>query len=85
MSYGKLTAAKQEPGTRLWLFHADLYLKANLAKWKSGLRWGITATPNRLPCILIWGVANPSILRGLGPNFLTLTHFLFVKTENTDL
>lgn len=70
--------------SRTRTFCPDLYPKASLAKWESGLRSGIIATPNRMPCILIWGMANPSFLRGLNPNVPTLTHFLF-KTENTGL
>lgn len=43
---------------------------------------GMAAAPIRRTFFLIWGMANPSSFRGLGPNFLILTHFFFGKTED---
>lgn len=43
---------------------------------------GMAAAPIRRTFFLMWGMANSFSLRGLGSNFLILTHFLFGKTED---
>lgn len=79
MSYVKLTAAEQDPEIRLWTPSPRSPSPKSTQLGRNQV--GIAAAPTRMPFILIWDVAKPSSLRGLGPNFLILTHFLFAKTE----